>query len=401
MTTFLYRAKKGPSEVREASIEADSESAAVKQLTKSGWYPISIDERKEDRKGISIFSKRVKTRDLANFTRQLSELLDSGLALYEALNIIENQIALPQLKKVIRAIKNRIKEGNTFSESLKVYPNIFSNLYINLVKSGEAGSMLNEVLANIADFLEKQEDTRSKIIVALTYPMLMTVVGFLTIFVLMGFVIPGLTGMFIDMGEALPFPTRMLIGLSDFIRSYWILLVILLVAFIFFIKKTKSDKSTKRTIDRLKLKLPIFGALIKDTELARLSRTLSTLLRNGVPILHSLKITSDVIDNEVIKEEIAQIYSDVRAGSTLQAAIKKSPTFPPFVVNMAAIGEQGGFLDKTLLRVAENYERESDRTAKILSTLLEPAIILVMGLVVGFIVVSMLLPVFQISLTAH
>ncbi|MDP8230504.1 MAG: type II secretion system F family protein [Candidatus Gorgyraea atricola] len=394
MPKFIYKAKKGPKEIIEGKIEAESEAQAVKQLMQQGYYPIWV---KETSTLASQKRRPVKTKDLAIFTRQLSELLDSGLALYEALNIIENQIELPGLKEIIRGIREKVRDGNTFSESLKDYPGVFSELYVNLVRSGEAGSMLRDVLNNIADFLEKEEDVKSRVLAALAYPMLMLIVGAGTIFILTGFVIPKLANMFIEMGEVLPLPTRMLIGFSDFIRSYWILLAIFIGGAIFFVARSKS----KGAIDRFKLKLPIIGALVRDSELARFSRTLSMLLKNGVAILSALKITSDVIENEVVKAEALRIYNDVREGSSLAAAIKKNTSFPQFIVNMATIGEEGGMLDKTLLKAAKSYELESDRKIKILSSLLEPAIILIMGVVVGFIVISMLLPVFQISLTAH
>jgi type II secretory pathway component PulF len=405
MTYFLYRAKKGPDEVVEGRIEADSETAAAKQLIQAGFYPIWIKTKaigaEERIESIPFISRKIKTKDLANFTRQLSELLDSGLALYDSLNIIGSQIDHPQLKEVISGIGDKIKDGNTFSESLKAHPNIFSNLYINLVKSGEVGGMLNEVLANIADFLEKQEDTRSKITASLVYPMLMLVVGVITIFILMTFVIPKLANMFVEMGERLPFPTRILMGIGSFLRRYWILLVVFICGAIISFKKIKSNTVARKNIDTFKLNLPIFGRILKNTELARFSRTLSTLVKNGVPILNALRITSDIIENSVIKEEVIRIYDDVKAGSSLTAAIKKNPSFPQFVVNMSAIGEEGGTLDKTLLKVAKSYELEIDRLVKIISSLIEPVVILIMGVIVGFIVISMLLPVFQISLTAH
>lgn len=402
MAHFIYKAKKGPTEVLEGKIEADSEKAAINKLIESGFYPLWIKEEAllaRESKGASFFSKKIKTKDLANFTRQLSELLDSGLALFDALNVIENQIDSLLLKEVISNIKDSIKDGNTFSDSLKAYPHIFSKLYVNLVRSGEASSALNQVLNNISDFLEKQEDIKTKVITALAYPILMAIVGFLSIFILITFVIPKLAKMFIEMGEALPLPTRILIGLSNFARSYFIWVIFIIVALVLFIRK--SNKISKRAMDNFKLKIPIFGALIKKTEFARFSGTLSMLLKNGVPILDSLKITSDIVDNEVMKEELNRIHNDVKAGSALAAAIKKKHVFPQFIVNMVAIGEEGGFLDKTLAKVAKNYESEIDRTIKILASLLEPIMILIMGLIVGFIVISMLLPVFQISLAAH
>ena len=405
MTHFLYKAKKGPKEVLEGRIDADSENTAAKKLAEDGLYPIWIKEdnplSKEKNIGTRFFSERIKTKDLANFTRQLSELLDSDLPLFNALNLLEKQIGPPRLKAVIKNITDNIKDGKTFSESLGDYPHIFSNLYISLVRSGEAGGMLNEVMDHISDFLEKQEDIKSKIFAALIYPMLMVVVGIVTIFILMTFVIPKLANMFIEMGEILPLPTRMLIRFSDSVRSYWILFVIFAGGLVFFIRKSKSNRIAKKRIDRFKLRLPVIGRLIKNADLARFSRTLSTLLKNGVPILDSLKITSDIIDNEITKEGILCIYADVKAGSSLTAAMKKSTSFSPSMINMTLVGEESGFLDKVLLKVAKNYEVEIDRAVKMMSALLEPVIILIIGLVVGFIVISMLLPVFQISLTAQ
>jgi len=401
MSKFIYKAKKGPEEVLEGNIEADSENIAVNKLIQSGYYPIWIKEDKGIESKRQVVIQRVSRRGLANFTRQLSELLNSGLGLYNALNVIENQIESNYLKTVIGNIKGHIKDGKTFSEALKNHPVIFSDLYVNLVRSGEESGSLTEVLANIADFLDKDEDMRTKLIAALAYPGLMAVVGFVTIFILIAFVVPRLVNMFIEMGEKLPLPTSIVIGLSDFVRTYWFLLALFVVIVIFLFQSSKSNMAAKNGIDRFKLKIPVFGKLLKDTELARFSRTLSMLLKNGVPVLHSLKITSDVITNVVIKNQVKAIHKDVMEGMSLSSAIKKNTSFPVFVINMTAIGEEGGFLDKALLTIARSYEIEIDRLMKIITALLEPVFILIMGLAVGFIVVAMLLPVFQISLTAH
>jgi len=212
---------------------------------------------------------------------------------------------------------------------------------------------------------------------------------------------PRLTNMFVEMDMVLPFTTRMIIGCAGFLERYRILLLIFIIGLIFFFKESKKNKVTKKTIDVFKLRLPIFGRFILYREIARFTRTLSLLLKNGVPVLHSLKITCEVIDNEIIKEEVRGIFSFVKTGSSLSKAIKKSSLFPKFVENMAAVGEEGGFLDRALLKTAKTYEMEINRTVKIMSSILEPVLILIMGAVVGFIVISMLLPIFQISLTAY
>ena len=399
MPRFIYKAKKSPEETMQGSIEADSESVVVNKLIQSGCYPVWIREELAD--APEPVTLKIKSRDLSAFTRQLSELLVSGLALYNALGVIENQAGNPSLKRVIGNIKSRIKEGKDFSQALKDYPFIFSGLYINLTRSGEESGSLNDVLANIADFLEKDQDMRARIVAALAYPGLMAIVGFATIFILVTFVVPRIANMFMEMGQQLPLPTRILIGASDFVRAYWFLLAIFIAGAVFLFKTGSSNTAGKNKIDRIKLKIPVFGDLLKNAELARFSRTLSMLLKNGVPMLDSLEITSDVIINSAIKEEIDEICNDVKAGSSLTFGIKKRKNFPVFVANMTAVGEEGGFLDKALLNIACSYETEVNRSMKIMTALLEPGFILIMGLLVGFIVVAMILPIFQISLIAH
>src|SRR3989338_324879 len=335
MPKFIYKAKKGPDEAREGVIEADSENAAVNKLIQSGYYPIMVREESIAAAGASVY--KISMKDLAQFTRHLSELLNSGLTLYNALNVIESQSETNSLRMVIGAVKGRIKEGKNFSEALRNYPGVFSELYVNLARSGEESGSLNEVLVNIADFLERDQDIRAKIITALAYPGLMAAVGFFTVFILITFVVQRLVNMFIEMGQALPLPTRMLIGISGFIRGYWFLLVIFIGGVVFLFKQGKSNAVTKNKIDRFKLEIPVFGKLVRDTELARFSRTLSMLIKNGVPILNSLKITSGVISNSAIKKEIEIIYNDVKDGSGLTNAIKKNASFPLFMVNMTAV----------------------------------------------------------------
>jgi general secretion pathway protein F len=399
MPKFIYKAKKGPEEFKEGIIEADSENVAVNKLIQAGCYPISVREESVSAAKFPIY--KVRSKEIAYFTRHLSELLGSGLTLYNALNVIGSQSDSSNLRAIIGNIKDSIKEGKKFSEALKNYPAIFSELYVNLVRSGEESGSLNEVLMNIADFLDKDEDTRSKIIAALAYPGLMALVGFATIFILVTFIVPRIVNMFIDMGQALPLATKILMGVSDFIGTYWILLVIFIAGLVFLFKTTRSNPAAKNKLDRFKLKVPVFGKLVRDAELARFSRTFSMLLKNGVPMLDALQITSGVITNSAVKDDIGAVYKDVKAGMGISSALKKRECFPLFVSNMAAVGEEGGFLDKALLNIAHNYEVEMDRAMKIITALLEPSFILIMGLVVGFIVVAMLLPVFEISLTAR
>ncbi|MBU1006616.1 MAG: type II secretion system F family protein, partial [Candidatus Omnitrophica bacterium] len=226
------------------------------------------------------------------------------------------------------------------------------------------------------------------------------VVGIATVIIMMVFVVPKITGMLVDMGETLPFATRALIGSSDFLRDFWSLLAGLVILAVFFYKRSASSPVVKIAIDKIKLKLPVLGRLIKSSEFFRFSGTLSSLLKNGIPVLSALKLTAGVIDNELIKTKVLLMHDEIKAGSSLSASIKKDPFFPRFMANMAAIGDEAGILDRTLSKVAKNYENEVDLMVKTLSSLMEPAIILIIGVIVGFIVMAMLLPIFQISLTA-
>lgn len=399
MPKFLYRVKNGPAEVLEGIIEADSEKIVISRLARLGYYPVSVKEELTNAERAIIY--RISAKRLANFTRHLSELLNAGITLYNSLNVIENQSENKNLKIIIKALKSHIKDGKKFSEALKNYPCIFSELYVNIARSGEESGSLNEALSNIADLLDKDEDMRAKIIAASAYPMLMAVVGLGTIFILITFIVPRLVNMFIEMGEKLPLPTRMLIAVSDFARAYWIWIIFFTGSVIFLFKRSRLNPAVKIKLDRVKLKIPIFGSLIKDAELARFSRTFSMLLKNGVPMLDSLKIVSGVITNSAIKEDAGLVYEDIKAGSSLSNAIKKTRSFPLLAGNMIAVGEEGGFLDNALLNIARSYEKSLDLGVKTITSLLEPAFILIMGLIIGFIVVAMLLPVFQISLIAH
>ncbi len=401
MARFIYKVKKSPNEILDGSIEAESEEAAVSQLLKMGYFPIQVKREAPKETGASFFIQRIKKGEIANLTRQLAELLDSGLTLHRALNIVEEQTQNPKQKLIIKDIADRVKEGATFSDALKNYPEIFSRLYVNIVRSGEAGSMLSNVLSNVANFLEKEEEVKEKIKSAITYPIIMASVGILTVFVLLTFVVPRLVLMFKEMGEVLPLPTRILIGTSDFIRHNIFLITAFIVFIVIFIKRATKNIEVKFFFDELKLKFPIFGSIIRDTELSRFARTLSTLLGNGVPILYSIEVVTDIIENQAIKRGLVKIYQSVKEGSSLTAGMKKSANFPLFILHMVAVGEEGGFLEKTLLKVANSYQQKTERSIRTLTTLLEPILILSMGLVVGFIVISMLLPIFQISLVAH
>jgi len=405
MPKFIYKAKKGPADVTKGSIEAETRHAAISRLSQMGYFPIDVSEVSDFGKrpkgiGYALF-KKAGSRDVSTFTRQLSDLLGSGVTLLRALNVLVGQTENKYLARIVQDIHDQVKDGETLSQSLSRHPRVFSSLYVNMVRSGEVGGALEDVLNRLADFSEKEDELRSRVRAAMAYPLLMAVVGIGTIVVLLAFVIPKLVTMFEDMGQILPLPTRMLVSLSGWLTSYWWLIAALIFLIIFMVKRGRRSPEGRLAIDRLKLRIPLLRELILKMEIARFGRTLGTLLINGVPILQSIDVVSQTMTNEVLHQEVKKLHSNVAQGLSLTRAIKESSRFPGFVVNLVAVGEEGGLLERSLLRIADTYEREVDRTVKVMTSLLEPAIIIVMGGIVGFIVISMLLPIFQINVMIH
>ena len=405
MAKFIYVAKKGPKEEVKGSIEAENKNAALHRLTAMGYFPISV-EQEDIERSASIVStipgfKKVNIRDLSIFTRQLSDLLEAGLPLVKSLSVLEKQTENRYLQSVINDLRDHVQGGNPLSSALTRYPKVFSELYISMVRSGEVGGSLENVLLRIAEFQESQDELTAKVKSAMIYPGLMATVGFTTIIVLITFVIPRIVAMFKDLNQSLPLPTIILLNISDAIKHFWFILLGALLLIYLGFKRLNSTHEGKMVIDRLKLKTPMLGQLIVKTEIARFTRTLATLLSNGVPILDALNVVITIMESEVLREDIKTAQKEVREGNALAAGLNKGRYFPVFVNNMISVGEEGGAVEKALLKVASSYEREVDRAVKTMTALLEPLMILTLGLVIGFIVIAMLLPIFEISFVVH
>ncbi len=430
MATFYYKAKKGPTDIVEGKIDAESQVEAINKLTFMGYFPITVTpagsapaaskksskapkqparqrqakpakakagDREQSRSvNIQLF-QRITIRDLGAFTRQLADLLDSGVTLYRSVEILSEQCTNPPFKKVLDDVQQSIKDGNTLNESLNRHPKVFSPLFINMVKSGEIGGMLETVLERLADFTEQEDETRSKIKSAMVYPMLMGAVGVLMITVLLTFVIPRLVKLFTDMGQALPLPTQILITISTIMSQYWWMVAIGLVIGGYAFRRWKATDTGAYMIDKLKLNIPVVQDLVLKNEIARFGRTLSTLLNNGVPILQSLSIIVDTIDNRVIRAEISDAMDDISKGAKLGECLRRSTIFPSLFINMVAVGEESGHIEKSLEKVAESYDKQVDRAIKTFTTMLEPVMIVVLGAILGAIVISIILPIFDIS----
>jgi len=400
MPEFSYRAKAGPRRIVEGNLQAETETAVIERLSRLGYFPLSVAkvEKEEKRKFSFRFLKRVRRRDLSVFTRQLSDLLESGLTLLEALKITEEQTESRGLKEALGEILQEIRDGKRLSESMAKRPSIFPPLCVNMVRSGEVGGMLEEVLGRLSDFLERDEELLSKLRAAMAYPILMASVGVLTVFVLLTFVIPKLVSMFEEMGQVLPLPTRILIGTSHFLTHYGWLLALFLALCYFFLKREFKTPKGKLLLDKLRLKLPLLGEFFRKTEISRFSRTLGTLIQNGIPILESLKVVAGSMQSPILKGEVKKVHEQLTQGERLGPSLRRCPHFPIFVTNMISVGEESNLLERALFKVADSYDRDLERSVKQMTSLLEPLMILLMGSVVAFIVVSMMLPIFQIDL---
>jgi len=407
MARFSYRAKKGPKEEANGHIEAENKNAALRRLTTMGLFPISIEEEKAEHAAIqknplARFSvRKVAIRDLSIFTRQLSDLLEAGLPLLRALNVLNKQTEDRYLRSVIGDLRDTVQDGNPLSEALERHPKIFSSLYTSMVRSGETGGSLENVLLRLSEFQETQDELNNTVRRAMAYPALMAIVGAGTIFVLITFVIPKIVSMFQDLNQTLPLPTVILLNISHFSRDFWWIIAGGCFLIYFTFARISKTHEGRLLIDRTKLSIPIMGQLILKAEIARFTRTLSTLLNNGVPILQALSVVINIMENEILKEDTRVAHKEVMGGLSLASGLGKGAHFPVFVNNMIAIGEETGALEKALVKVAISYEREVNKTVALLTSLLEPLMILTMGLIIGFIVIAMLLPIFELSFITH
>ena len=344
-----------------------------------------------------IFKKRVTTKSLVVFTRQLSTLIAAGLPLVKALRTLCDQLESGALKDVIQNLANEVESGTKFSEALSRFPKVFPEFYINMIKAGELGGMLDGILRRLSEFLDKSQKLRERVKSALMYPAFVMMVAVLILIMLMIFVIPTFTNMFSELGEALPLPTKLLIATSDIVRNAWYLIPLLPIALAAFYKFLIKSANRRYVIDRVKLHIPVVGLLVQQISVARFSRTLGTLLSSGVPILSALDTVKDTVGNEFVGRAVLHIRDSIKEGESVSKPMEASRAFPILVVKMINIGEETGQLDKMLIQIADNFEEEVDVAISGLTSLLEPILIVAMGLVVGFIVVSMFMPLFSLA----
>ncbi len=400
MPQFTYKAKDNSGQLVSGTLEAESPANVITRLQAMGYFPVSVQDSKSSAAVASASQgrqKRVKINDMASFNRQLADLLSSGIPLVKALSVLQNQTPNPTLRQIIQQVTQDVSGGDSLAGAMSRHPKVFNKLFIAMVKAGEAGGLLDQVLQRLADFSENEAETRSKVKSALAYPIVMVLAGAGAIMVLLTVVMPKIMKIYEDLDQQLPATTVILISVSKFLQSYWYMVIGSIVALVFILMRMKNTKEGRRAIDTFILKIPILGPMIIKKEIANFARTLGSLLHNGVSILPALDITHGVLNNQIVADEVARIPENVTQGEGVAAPLRNSKVFPPIVVNMMAIGEETGRLDNVLSKVAKSFDTEVDRDVKTLTSLLEPLIILFMGLVVGFIVISMLLPIFSID----
>ena len=404
MPVYEYNAldKKGKSVT--GIIDAESSGAARQKLRGTNIYPVSIKQveqstaRRDNRslKSIRLFD-RVKSSDISMMTRQLATLLEAGFPLVTAIDTLIPQIGAPSFKKIIAQIKNTIVEGSSLASALSAYPNVFSPLYINMVHAGESSGTLEIVLDRLADITENQEALRSRIRSKMVYPVFMSIFGAAILFFLLTVIVPSITTIFSDMQKTLPAPTRFLIATSGIFKSFWWVFLIVIAGAFFAFRHINRTAKGKRSIDRAKLSLPVTGTLARKLVVARFSRTLASLLENGVPMLTALDIVKNIVGNVIVSKAIEDTAAEVGKGQGLGQALSGHDIFPHLAIQMVQVGEQSGGLETMLNKLASIYEAESEAAILGMTALLEPVMILLMGVVVGLIVLSIMLPILEMN----
>ncbi len=411
MAVFEYNGLSSSGKKTTGIIDADSLDSAQEDLKLRGIFPTSITRlesgagRKINKAGtdkkqffhLPVLFAPVKSSEISMITRQLATLLSAGFPLLKAVATLVPQARTKAFQRILSRIKDAIEEGNSFAEALSAHPRVFTPVYINMVKAGEASGTLEIVLERLADFSEKKEDTRKKIQASLAYPMFMAVIGFLVLLFLLIFIVPNITKIFTDMNHDLPMPTQILLGVSGFIKVWWWLILPTPLAGFFGLYGIRKTETGGRVIDRLILSMPVAGSLIQQLIAARFTRTLGSLLDNGVPLLTSLGITRTISGNRIIADLIEKASQTVEQGGSLGSVLEKSPAFPNLASQMIKVGEKSGEMEKMLEKSAELFERNVQTAITAATSIIEPLIILLMGVVIGFIILAVCLPIFEIN----
>ncbi len=404
MPRFRYEAKRNPVDWVRGTVVAEEKKGALEQVSRMGYTVVALEEEggssASSAASLTSFFRRVGLKEVTSFTRQLADMLESGIPIARALDLLQQQTGSPVFKTAIQDIKEQCIGGLSLSAAMERHPQIFSSLIVLVTRAGETAGALGLSLKRLSDFGEKQLEMRMRVRSAMAYPLLMAFVGFATVLVLLIFVVPRMLGIFEDLGQALPLPTRILLWVSGALTHNFVAWVLGVVALGWVAIQYFRTPGGRQWLDGARLRMPIVGPLFKKVELARFSQTLATLLSNGVPMLEALRVSAGTVGNRLLKNEFEASATAVKSGSRLSEALAQGQLIPAAVAQMIAVGEESGRLESTLQKISETFERESDQAIKVMMSLLEPLMILALGLVVGLMVLAILLPVFEISLSA-
>ena len=397
MPIFKWEGRGLKGQIKKGEFEAPDEAAVRIYLRQQNIIPTKIVSKGKEIKFALPFKQKVKQRSIAIFTRQLATMIDAGLPLVQSLEILSSQQDQKLFKNIIREIREDVEGGSTFAAALKKHPGTFDDLYTNLVVAGEEGGILDTILLRLAGYIEKAEALKKKVKSALVYPAAIVSVAVIVVGILMIFVIPVFETMFSSAGQTLPLPTLIVLGMSKLIKKYVVIIIPLCILIFFLLRKYHQTENGKALIDSLLLKMPVFGSLFKKIAVARFSRTLGTLVSSGVPILDGLTIVSKTSGNKTIETAILNARTSIREGETIADPLGRSAIFPPMVIQMISVGESTGALDSMLSKIADFYEEEVDVAVGNLTSLLEPLLMVFLGVVIGGVVISMYLPIFQMA----
>jgi type IV pilus assembly protein PilC len=395
-TTYQWSGKTLRGTIESGEMVAVSREDVISQLRRKNITATAVTE-KTAKPGLFGLGGGVKDKDIVVFTRQFSTMIDAGLPLVQGLEILSAQVESKTLARTLTVVKSDVESGSTYADALKKHPKIFSELYVNMVAAGEAGGILDTILNRLAAYIEKAMKLKKKVKGAMIYPAVVTTIAVAVIAVIMIFVVPTFSKMFANMGGTLPAPTRLVINISRFLAGSGGLVVLgLFIAVVVAIAQIRKTEAGKKAVDRILLKLPIFGMILNKVAVAKFTRTLGTLVSSGVPILDGLEITAKTAGNKVIEGAVMDVRKSVAEGKTLEEPLSKAKVFPPMVTHMIAVGESTGALDAMLAKIADFYDDEVDNAVSNLTAMMEPLLMVFLGTAVGFIVIAMYLPIFKL-----
>jgi general secretion pathway protein F len=408
MPVYEYTALDKSGRNMKGIIDADNAQAARQKLRSSDIFPIGLKETfaqpKDLPSGHISFSSlfhRVTPGEISSMTRQLATLLNAGIPLLSSLEALITQATNPLLKKILSEIKESVNEGNGLSFSLSKHPKHFSQIYINMVHAGETSGSLDLVLERLADFSENQEALKGRIRAALAYPIIMLIIGVLALMLLVTFVVPKFVDVFNEMEATLPIPTLIVMGASKLLKSFWWAILLIVIALVYALRQYKRTERGSRMWDKVKLDAPVFGTINIKMAMARFGRTLGSLTQSGIPLISSLQIVRNIVNNSLFADVIDNAMDEIQAGKSLAVPLSRSKWVPPIVIQMIGVGEHSGELEKMLNKIADIYEREVESQVSMLTSMLEPVMILIMAVIVGFIAFSIVLPILEMSQIVH